>query len=192
MENTTVNEVVTKGVNDVLRQIDLYIKNGELAKALREIDRASKMDPGNMYVRAYQERIFELRKSSMGKSVPDPMPAKTLPVKERSMEEYRPKPEDDPRMVEEIRKSVEDQMKTELERQKAGSARKLETEQRMQAEQRKKYEEEMLRQRKAFEEEEQKRLEELKRLQEECQRMEEQLNQQKELDRKSTRLNSSH
>ncbi|MGB2868071.1 MAG: response regulator [Bacteroidota bacterium] len=52
---------VRKEAGEILRRIDQLIKGGQIDQAIREIIHAKEIDPGNLYVRAYEERLAYLK-----------------------------------------------------------------------------------------------------------------------------------
>ncbi len=57
MSETHSYREVKSVVTETLRRVDKLVKSGELEKALQEVEHAKTLDPRNMYVHAYEERI---------------------------------------------------------------------------------------------------------------------------------------
>ncbi len=53
-----------KAVSDVLKRVDMLIKQHDLNSALTEVNRAKELDPKNVYAFAYEERIASLIKEA--------------------------------------------------------------------------------------------------------------------------------
>ena len=62
MAQLTPRDDVRKAASEILRRVDQLIKAGEIDHSIREIIRAKEIDPANVYVRAYEERLAFLKK----------------------------------------------------------------------------------------------------------------------------------
>ena len=102
-----------KSVGEVLKKVDELIKRGDLREALIQVDRVSKIDPGNLYIRAYQERIFELWKAAEKKQPKGPPPKAITDMREQlakdraKLDEERRKREEELHKLEIVRKNLE-------------------------------------------------------------------------------------
>ena len=61
MAQITPRDDVRKAASEILRRVDQLIKAGEIDHSIREIIRAKEIDPANVYVRAYEERLAFLK-----------------------------------------------------------------------------------------------------------------------------------
>ncbi len=135
MAELTPRDDNRKRVSEILKRVDQLIKSKEYEQAQRETERAKEIDPRNVYISAYQERLVTLIEQAK---------------KDREQQEIRKKEE------EETRKRLEEERKKEeaVRQQKLAEERaRQEEEQR-----KKKIEEEALR--KKIEEERKKKIEE--------------------------------
>ena len=62
MAQLTPRDDVRKAASEILRRVDQLIKAGEIDHSIREIIRAKEIDPANVYVQAYEERLAFLKK----------------------------------------------------------------------------------------------------------------------------------
>lgn len=60
MAQLTPRDDIKKRVSEILKRVDQLQKAGNLQHALEEIERAKELDPRNVYVRAYEERVTHL------------------------------------------------------------------------------------------------------------------------------------
>jgi CheY-like chemotaxis protein len=61
MPDLTPRDDIKKKVSEILKRVDRLIRAGEIDQAMREIIQAKEIDPKNVYVFAYEERITYLR-----------------------------------------------------------------------------------------------------------------------------------
>ena len=61
MAELTPRDDIKKKVSEILKRVDRLIRAGEIDQAMREIISAKEIDPKNVYVFAYEERITYLR-----------------------------------------------------------------------------------------------------------------------------------
>lgn len=54
-------EITRARVHEFLKRVDQHIKKNELEEAQREIAQAKEIEPGNLYIRALEERLMHLR-----------------------------------------------------------------------------------------------------------------------------------
>lgn len=157
MADLTPRDDVRKKVSETLKRVDHLIRAGDIDQAVREIIRAKEVDPKNVYIHAYEERLAFLSKEH---------------EKHHSEEQTRKAAEDGARKRDEEARKVQHEqvMREEEERRKREEKqRKLEEERRISEEQRRKIEEERLRV-----------AEETRKLEEELRQAEEELHQQEE------------
>ena len=61
MTELTPRDDIKKKVSEILKRIDRLIRAGELDQAIREIIQAKEVDPRNVYIFAYEERLTYLK-----------------------------------------------------------------------------------------------------------------------------------
>ncbi len=61
MPQLTPRDDVRKAASEILKRVDQLIKAGEIDHAIREIIHAKEIDPSNVYVHAYEERLAFLK-----------------------------------------------------------------------------------------------------------------------------------
>ena len=61
MTELTPRDDIKKKVSEILKRVDRLIRAGELDQAIREIIQAKEVDPKNVYIFAYEERLSYLR-----------------------------------------------------------------------------------------------------------------------------------
>ena len=61
MADLTPRDDVKKKVSEILKRVDHLIRAGEIDQAMREIIQAKEVDPKNVYIFAYEERITYLK-----------------------------------------------------------------------------------------------------------------------------------
>ncbi len=61
MTELTPRDDIKKKVSEILKRVDRLIRAGELDQAIREIIQAKEVDPKNVYIFAYEERLTYLR-----------------------------------------------------------------------------------------------------------------------------------
>ncbi len=120
MADLTPRDDTKKKVSEILKRVDQLLKAGELDQAIQQIGHAKEVDPKNVYIHAYEERMnvmLEARKET-----------EATEAKRRQEEEARRKEEEARRKVEEEkhraqeevrRKAEEERRKKEEERRKA-------------------------------------------------------------------------
>lgn len=161
MPELTPRDDNKKVISEILKRVDQLIKGEELDSARQQIEKAKELDPKNVYIHAYEERltalIEEIRKTKeieAKQRVVEEEHRKIEEEKKRVEEEKRKKTEEVRRKAEEEKHRVEEEhRRAEEERRKEEEGRRKEEEQRRKAEeQRRKALEERL-----HEEEERKR-----------------------------------
>ena len=61
MNELTPRDDIKKKVSEILKRVDRLIRAGEVDQAMREIIQAKEIDPKNVYIFAYEERITYLK-----------------------------------------------------------------------------------------------------------------------------------
>jgi len=61
MTELTPRDDIKKKVSEILKRVDRLIRAGELDQAIREIIQAKEIDPKNVYIFAYEERLAHLK-----------------------------------------------------------------------------------------------------------------------------------
>ena len=61
MNELTPRDDIKKKVSEILKRVDRLIRAGEVDQAMREIIQAKEVDPKNVYIFAYEERITYLK-----------------------------------------------------------------------------------------------------------------------------------
>lgn len=61
MAELTPRDDIKKKVSEILKRVDRLIRGGELDQAIREIIQAKEIDPKNVYIFAYEERLAYLK-----------------------------------------------------------------------------------------------------------------------------------
>ncbi len=153
MTDLTPRDDAKKKVSEILKRVDQLLKGGELDQASQQLGIAKEVDPTNVYIHAYEERMAAMLKEKEQMDV--------IEAKRKAEEEAK-------RKVEEERKRVQEEAR-----------RKIEEEQRKKEEARRKAEEE---ERRRKEEEQRKREEEAERKEQERKRAED-LRHQKQRER---------
>lgn len=124
MAELTPRDDIKKTVSEILKRVDQLLKAGSLEEASAQITKAREVDPKNVYISAYDERLSVLKEEK----------------KKRDEEEARRKAEEQQRRLaeEERRKKEEEKRKAEEEVRKKAEAERLKKEE----EQKRKREEE--------------------------------------------------
>ena len=160
MTDLTPRDDAKKKVSEILKRVDQLLKASELDQASQQLGLAKEVDPKNVYIHAYEERMAAMLKEKAEMDV--------IEAKRKAEEEEKRKEEEAKRKVEEERKRVQDEAR-----------RKVEEEQHRKEEERKRAEEE---QRRRKEEERRKREEEEEEKERERRKVED-LRRQKEKER---------
>jgi CheY-like chemotaxis protein len=61
MAELTPRDDIKKKVSEILKRVDRLLRAGELDQAIREIIQAKEIDPKNIYIFAYEERVAHLK-----------------------------------------------------------------------------------------------------------------------------------
>jgi CheY-like chemotaxis protein len=121
MAELTPRDDIKKTVSEILKRVDQLLKAGSLEEAKAQIDKAKEVDPKNVYVFAYEERLIGMFAEKAKKDAEET---------KRKAEEEQHRKED-----EERRKKDEEKRKTEEEaRKRAEEEQRRKTEERRRAE----------------------------------------------------------
>lgn len=127
MTELTPRDDTRKTVSEILKRVDQMIRTGSLDHALKETARAKEMDPRNVYIQAYEERIANLiserqraaeqgsvQETPQAESDPSPSPEllqeKTDSERKRFQEEEK-RAEDNLRKAAELKRKAEEELK---------------------------------------------------------------------------------
>ena len=127
MTDLTPRDDTRKSVSEILKRVDQMIRNGSLDQALKETARAKEVDPRNVYIQAYEERIVSLiserqrmaeQESLQERPEPEIAPApspellqeKTDSERKRFQEEEK-RAEDNLRKAAELKRKAEEELK---------------------------------------------------------------------------------
>jgi len=117
MSELTPRDDIKKRVSEILKRVDQLIKGGNIDQAMREVINAKEVDPRNVYILAYEERLAALREEHARKQA--------QAAKEREEEEAKKRKEEElHKAEEELRKAEEELREAEQERRKAEEARR--------------------------------------------------------------------
>lgn len=164
MADLTPRDDIRKKVSEILKRVDQLIRAGEIDQSIREIIHAKEIDPKNVYIRAYEERLTFLSEEHQ-KHLAEEQTRKAAEeaARRRDQEALKHKREQVIREEEERRRREDEQRRANEEK------RRLEEERRTAEEQQRKAEEERHR----VAEETRKLEEELRRAEEELRRKQE-------------------
>ncbi len=123
MPQLTARDDAKKATSEILRRVDQLIKAGEIDHSIREIINAKEIDPTNVYVRAYEERLAFL-KEEHEKNAEKERTRKDAEraARERDGERRRQQEEEQKRRIEE-QKRVELERRQQIERANADRER---------------------------------------------------------------------
>lgn len=163
MADLTPRDDVRKKVSEILKRVDQLIRSGDIDQAVRETIRAKEIDPKNVYIHAYEERLAFLQEEHE-KHLAQEQTRKAAEEAARKRDEEARKRRDEEiaRLEEEQRKRREEQQNAETEQRKREEERKKAEEEKRKAEQ----------ERRAAEEETRKLEEELRKAEDELRKQE--------------------
>ena len=122
MSELTPRDDIKKRVSEILKRVDQLIKGGNIDQAMREVISAKEIDPRNVYILAYEERLASLREEFARKQAQE--------AKEKEEEEARKRKEEERRKAEEELKRAEAELReAESQRRQAEKAREKAEEQ---------------------------------------------------------------
>jgi CheY-like chemotaxis protein len=124
MTELTPRDDIKKKVSEILKRVDRLIRAGELDQAIREIIQAKEIDPRNVYIFAYEERLAHL-KDEHEKHIKDEQTRQAAEEAARKRDEELRKKAD-----EELEQFREAEQKRQEELQKQQEARKQELKER--------------------------------------------------------------
>lgn len=58
-----------KIVSTILNRVDLWIKDGNLQRALLELESAQEIDPENVYIQDYKRKVRQLHDDQVGRGL---------------------------------------------------------------------------------------------------------------------------
>ncbi len=119
MNELTPRDDVKKKVSEILKRVDQLIKGANIDQAMREVITAKEIDPRNVYVLAYEERLATLREEFLRQSAEA--------ARRREEEERQKKAEQERREAEEERRRAEKELQeAEVERKRVEDLRRRE------------------------------------------------------------------
>jgi len=118
MADLTPRDDVKKTVSEILKRVDQLLKAGSLEEARTHITRAKDVDPKNVYVFAYEERLTGMLEEKTKKDAEE--------AKRKAEEEQRQKEDEARRKKEEERRKAEEEArkKSEEERRRKAEERR--------------------------------------------------------------------
>ncbi|MEX1139398.1 MAG: response regulator [Bacteroidota bacterium] len=125
MADLTPRDDIKKSVSEILKRVDQLLKAGSLEEAKAQIDKAKEVDPKNVYVFAYEERLAGMMEEKKKRDAQEAL-RKAEEEKQRKEEEARRKQEEEKRRKEEEarQKSEEEQRRKAEERRHVEEAEK--------------------------------------------------------------------
>jgi CheY-like chemotaxis protein len=110
MTQLTPRDDVRKAASEILKRVDQLIRAGEIDHSIREIIHAKEIDPANVYVRAYEERLAYLKEEHEKNAEREKTRHETERVAREKDEALRQRQE------EERKRQIEEQHRLEQER----------------------------------------------------------------------------
>ncbi|HWP83041.1 MAG TPA: response regulator [Bacteroidota bacterium] len=114
MPELTPRDDAKKLVSEILKRVDNLLKTNQFDQAGTELNKAKQLDPRNVYIYAYEERIASLLEQEKKRQAE---------AAKRAEEEARRKQEEEQRRLEEEKKRKEEEARRKIE-----EARRLQTE----------------------------------------------------------------
>jgi len=125
MTELTPRDDIRKSVSEILKRVDQMIRTGSFDQALKETERAKEIDPRNVYIQAYEERIASLiseqQREAQQKIAQQTSPAEVASapspelLKEKTDSERKRFQEEEKRAEDNLRKAAELKRKAEEE-----------------------------------------------------------------------------
>ncbi len=123
MTQLTPRDDIRKQASEILKRVDQLIKGGKIEESMREIIRAREIDPSNVYVHAYEERLAflqeehekNLQKERTRKEAEDAARKRDAEL-QLQLEEEQTRLREDARRREEERKRQEENRRAEEQR----------------------------------------------------------------------------
>ena len=132
MTDLTPRDDVKKAVSEILKRVDILVKQGELDQAMRELDRAKEIDPRNVYALAFEERIAGLREqvrqnkeAAEAKRIADLLAQKKAEEARRKTDEEQKKKDEEARTIILNRLKAEAEARATKEREQLEQRRKV-------------------------------------------------------------------
>jgi CheY-like chemotaxis protein len=113
MTELTPRDDERKRVSEILKRVDQLIKSGDFDLAQKETDRAKDIDPRNVYVHAYMERLSFLFEERERKRRADEEALRKFHEEKRRLDEERKREEEERRRREEEARKQEEQRRAE-------------------------------------------------------------------------------
>lgn len=133
MADLTPRDDIRKRVSEILKRVDQLIRSGDIDQSVREIIHAKEIDPKNVYIRAYEERLTYL-KEEHERHIEEERTRKAAEEAARKRdEEARKKREEEGKRQEEERRRAEEERRireAEEQRRDEEERRKVEEERR--------------------------------------------------------------
>jgi CheY-like chemotaxis protein len=117
MAELTPRDDVRKAASEILKRVDQLIRAGEIDHSIREIIHAKEIDPANVYVRAYEERLAFLKEEHEKNAEREKTKKEAERAAREKDEELRKRQEEErTKQEEERKKHLEEQNCLERER----------------------------------------------------------------------------
>ena len=125
MADLTPRDDIKKSISEILKRVDQLLKAGSLEEAKAQIDKAKEIDPKNVYVFAYEERLAGMMEEKKKRDAREAL-RNAEEEEQRKEEEARRKQEEEKRRIEEEarKKSEEEQRRKAEERRHVEEAEK--------------------------------------------------------------------
>lgn len=118
MADLTPRDDIKKTVSEILKRVDQLLKAGSLEEAKAQIGKAKEVDPKNVYVFAYEERLAGMQEEKKKREADEAL-RKAEEEKRRKEEEARRRQDEEKRRAqEEARKKSEEELKRKAEEQR--------------------------------------------------------------------------
>lgn len=124
MPELTPRDDIRKAVSEILKRVDQLLKAGDVDQGMREIIRAKEIDPKNIYIHAYEERINFLKQEHDRHKHEEQTRKQAEEAARKRDEEQRKKVEEEWKKQEEERRKK--QAKEEQQRKEEEEKRRIE------------------------------------------------------------------
>ncbi|HEY6951783.1 MAG TPA: response regulator [Bacteroidota bacterium] len=134
MTQLTPRDDARKLVSEILKRVDQLIKAGEIDNSVREVIRAKEIDPSNVYIYAYEERLAYLKAEHEKNAERERTRKEAEEAARKRDEELRRQKEDEQRRRTELKqqdegqRKEEDRLKQQAERVRAEAPKTVATE----------------------------------------------------------------
>jgi CheY-like chemotaxis protein len=131
MPELTPRDDTKKLVSEILKRVDNLLKANQFEQASRELSQAKQLDPRNVYIYAYEERIAGLveqekkRQAEAAKRAEEEAKHRQEEERRRLEEEKRRKEEETRRKIEEARRQTEEEQRRKAEEERKRAAAKV-------------------------------------------------------------------